>query len=87
MASFTYRKLRRERMLEKMSRMRAAKERKRLARDPGDYSEPPHGGIVRHPNLSWAMRDDRTGETVWMPFTSVRDMTRRASTVARYYQP
>lgn len=65
--------------------MRAAKERKRLANDPPD--EPQGMRVVRHPFLSWAMRDDLSGEVVWMEFKSVRDMTLRAGMVARHYQP
>lgn len=72
-------------MLRKMANMRAAKERKRLARGP--HEEMPRGPIVRHPHLSWAMRDDLSGQVVWMEFKSVRDMTRRAGMVARFYQP
>ena len=82
---FTARKRRRERMLRKMANMRAAKERKRLDRGPRD--EEPRGRIVRHPHLSWAVRDDLSGEVVWMEFRSVRDMARRAGMVAKFYQP
>lgn len=82
---FSVRKRRRERMLRKMANMRAAKERKRLERGPRD--DEPRGPIVRHPHLSWAMRDDLSGQVVWMEFKSLRDMTRRAGMVARFYQP
>lgn len=72
-------------MLRKMANMRAAKERKRLAAGPRD--EEPRMRVVCHPYLSWAMRDDLSGEVVWMEFNGVRDMARRAALVARHYQP
>lgn len=68
-----------------MSAMRAAKERKRMERGPVD--EPPKMLVVRHPYLSWAMRDDLSGGVVWMEFKSVRDMAKRAGLVAKFYQP
>jgi len=64
--------------------MRAAKARKRLASPP----EPePKFKTVRYLHLSWAVRDDLSGHVEWMPLTSVRDMTRRISVLARHYQP
>lgn len=72
-------------MLRKMSAMRAAKERKRLERGP--IEENPSMKIVRHPHISWAMRDDLSGDVVWMPLISIRDMARRAGMVAKFYQP
>lgn len=33
------------------------------------------------------MRDDLSGEVVWMEFKSVRDIAKRAGMVARFYQP
>lgn len=72
-------------MLRKMKTMRAAKERKRLERGPRE--EEPRMIFVRHPHLSWAMRDDLSGEVVWMELKSLRDMIRRAGAVARFYQP
>lgn len=68
-----------------MAALRAAKERKRLANGPPD--DEPRRRVVRHPFLSWAMRDDLSGDVVWLEFKSVRDMTRRARVVAKYYQP
>lgn len=53
----------------------------------GPREDEPHMKVVRHPFLSWAMRDDLSGEVVWMPLLSVRDMARRAGMVARYYHP
>ena len=82
---FTARKRRREAVLRKMAAMRAAKERKRLERGP--IEEEPKLQRVRYPHLSWAMRDDLSGEVVWMELKSIRDMSRRAGVVARYYQP
>lgn len=81
----SYRKRRRKAMLRKMAAMRAAKERKRIARGPRE--DEPSMKVVRHPFLSWAMRDDLSGEVCWMEFKSLRDMTRRAGMVARFYQP
>jgi hypothetical protein len=65
--------------------MRAAKERKRLERGPVEHE--PRMLVVRHPHLSWAMRDELSGDVVWMDFKSVRDMAKRAAMVARFYQP
>ena len=62
--------------------MRAAKERKRLANPP--EREPV---MVRHYPLEWAVRDTRTGEVVWMPLKSARDVARRVAVVLRYYSP
>lgn len=85
---FSAQKRRRERVFQKMANMRAAKERKRQESvSAGGTPEPPCGPVVRHPNLSWAMRDELSGEVVWLEFKSVRDMTRRAAMVARFYQP
>ncbi len=33
------------------------------------------------------MRDELSGEVVWMEFKSVRDMAKRAGMVARFYRP
>jgi hypothetical protein len=66
-----------------MAAMRAAKERKRLARGP--VEEEPR--FRPWTGLQWAMRDKVTGETVWMEFKSVRDMARRAAVVRRFYRP
>jgi hypothetical protein len=82
---FTTRKRRREKMLRKLSAMRATKERKRMERGPID--EYPRMKVMRHPNLSWAMRDDLSGDVVRMEFKSVRDMTNRAGVVSKFYQP
>ncbi len=81
----SYRKRRRQAILHKMKLMRAAKERKRLARGP--IEEEPKMQVVRHPFLSWAMRDELSGEVCWMEFKSVRDMAKRAGVVAKFYQP
>ena len=82
---FASRKRRQERMLRKMANMRAAKERKRIERGPRE--EEPRMKVVRYPHLSWAMRDELSGDVVWMEFQSVRDMAKRASLVAKFYQP
>lgn len=85
MSALFMRQAKRQRMLRKMANMRAAKERKRLANGPRE--EEPRMIMARHPHISWAMRDDLSGEVVWMEFKSVRDMARRISVVARYYSP
>jgi hypothetical protein len=85
MSLFSAHKRRRARILQKMSAMRAAKERKRMERGPIDQE--PRMVMVRYPNLSWAMRDDLSGEVVWMEFKSVRDTAKRAGIVAKFYQP
>lgn len=72
-------------MLRKMSQMRAAKARKKLERGPTEQE--PKMLVVRHSFISWAMRDDLSGDIVWMEFKSVRDMAKRAGMVARFYQP
>lgn len=73
------------RVLKKMAAMRDAKERKRLASWPPEF--PVRGQVVRYPFLSWAMRDELSGETHWMPLISVRDAVRRIGMVARFYKP
>lgn len=79
---FTARKRRRERMLRKMANMRSAKERKRLERGPRD-DEPK---FVRTTGLSWAVRDDLTGEICWLPLKSARDTFRRVTVLLKYYR-
>jgi hypothetical protein len=78
-----YRKRRRAAVLRKMAAMRAAKERKRMARGP--VVEPPR--MVRTTGLSWAVRDDLTGHVEWLPLKSVRDTTRRLAVLLRHYRP
>lgn len=75
----------RHRMLRKMTNMRAAKERKRLTSGPPE--DEPRMVVLRHPHISWAMRDNLSGDVVWLEFLSVRDMTRRATLVAKHYLP
>lgn len=81
----SYRKRRRARVLRKMATMRAAKERKRIARGPRD--DEPKMRMVRHPNLSWAVRDELSGEVIWMDIVSARDVYRRVSVLLKHYQP
>lgn len=73
-------KERRERVLVKLARMRAAKERKRLERGPIEL-EPK---LIRSTGLSFAVRNDRTGEVVWRPLKSARDTFRRITILLRY---
>ncbi len=83
---FGARKRRRERVLRKMATMRAAKERRRMERGPRE-DEPHRGPIVRHPHLSWAVRDDLSGDVVWMEMKSARDTFRRVTVLLKFYQP
>ncbi len=68
-------------MLAKMARMRAAKERKRLA-NPIER-EPK---MVRYFPLEFGVRDKRDGSFVWTDFRSVRDAAKRLSIVQKFYQ-
>jgi hypothetical protein len=70
-------------MAKKMAAMRAAKERKRIAR--GRRDEPPK--MIRSTGLSFAIRDDLSGDVVWMPLVSARDVFRRVTVVLKYYMP
>ncbi len=79
---FANRKARRDRMLEKMRRMRAAKERKRLE-NPIDR-EPK---MQRWYPLELGVRDKSSGEVAWTDLHSIRDATRRIAAVVKYYQP
>ncbi len=62
--------------------MRAAKERKRLARS---HEEEPR--FVRWHPLEFGVRDRVTGETVWMELRSGRDVAKRLAVLLRYYEP
>jgi hypothetical protein len=78
--SFFVRQLRRQKMLRKMARMRAAKERKRLA-NPVER-EPK---MIRWFALEFGVRDKNTGETAWTDLRSVRDAAKRLSVVLKHY--
>ena len=84
-AFLSYRKRRREAVLRKMAAMRAAKERRRLERGPRE--DEPKLKVMRHPHLSWAVRDELSGDVVWMPMLSARDVYRRISVLLKFYQP
>ena len=73
----------RKRQLRKLANMRAAKERKRLARGPRE--EEPR--MVRGFPLEFGVRDKVTGETVWLDLRSTRDVAKRVAVVLKYYQP
>ena len=79
------RKQRRERMLQKLARARAAKERKRLARIAAGWEPEPK--LVRWHPLELGVRDRLTGEVAWTELRSVRDAARRLAVVLREYQP
>ncbi len=78
---FFVRQLRRQKMLRKMARMRAAKERKRL-KNPVER-EPK---FVRWFPLEIGVRDKRTNEIAWTDFRSVRDAAKRLSVIQEFYQ-
>ena len=78
---FKNRNSRRVRVLRKMSAMREAKERKRLANPP---DEPPR--LDRAYLLELGLRNVLTGETAWVPFKSVRDAANRLAVVRDYYE-
>ena len=73
-------KSKRMRMLQKMSAMRAAKERKRLA-NPVER-EPKF--VTCYP-LEIGVRDKLTGEVAWCDFKSVRDAAKRLAVVKKFY--
>lgn len=83
---FRNRKARRERLLEKMRRMRAAKERLRLQRGAA-------GLLEREPKMErWfplelGLRDKISGEVAWTDLRSIRDSARRIAVVLKFYQP
>lgn len=79
-ASFNYRKRQRERVLEKMRKMRAAKERKRLERGPVDQ-EPK---MQRWNRYTITVTDRLTGETGSFELRSLRDAGRRLAAVVKY---
>lgn len=68
-------------MLRKMAKMRAAKERKRIA-NPIQREPSP----VPYYPLQFGVRDKRTGDTAWIDFKSVRDAARRLSVIKKYYR-
>ena len=76
------RKYRREKMLRKMSNMRAAKKRNRLAHPA--VREPKL--VPWHP-LEIGVRDKLSGEVGWVDFKSLRDAMRRLNDVRKFYVP
>ena len=77
----SYRKSRRDRVLRKMAAMRAAKERKRLAR-PAPVPEPER---QRWHRLEFGVRDKLTGQTAWHDLKSVRHATIAVRVLLRHY--
>jgi hypothetical protein len=73
----------RQRLLQRMAAMRAAKERRRMASAPPER-EP---RFVRATGLSLGVRDDCSMVVAWTPLVSVRDASRRLSVILREYQP
>ena len=79
MASFNYRKARRERMLAKMRRMREAKERKRMA-NPVE----PEPRMEKWNRFEVIVVDRLTGERGSFELRSLRDAGRRLAAVVRW---
>lgn len=79
---FKNRNARRERVLQKMANMRAAKERKRLTNPIQDEPK-----FIRWFPLEFGVRDRITGETAWIELRSVRDAARRLAVLLKFYQP
>lgn len=71
-----------QKRLRQLAKMRAAKERKRLA-NPVER-EPK---MERWYPLEIGFRDKQTGETAWTDFKGIRDTIRRATIVQNCYQP
>ena len=80
-ASFGYRKKRRQRMLDKLARMRAAKERKRLERGPVEQ-EPK---MERWNRYTITVNDRLTGESGTFEVRSLRNTMARLAVMLRYY--
>ena len=69
-----------KRKSERLAKMRAAKERKRIA-SPVER-EPER---VRYYPLQLGVRNKITGETAWVDFRSIRDAAKRLTVVKKYY--
>lgn len=78
----SYHKRRRERVLRKMSAMRAAKERKRLERGPIE-SEPK---MQRWHRYEFCVRDKMSGETGWHDLVSVRHAAKALGLILKHCQ-
>jgi len=76
---FRNRKQRRERMLRKMSVLRAAKERKRLE-NPTEH-EPM---MERFYRFEFAVKDKLTGETAWHDLVSVRHAAKAVGLILKF---
>ena len=81
MASYTYQKQRREKMLRKMENWRIAKARKRIASPPPDR-EPKMQRAIR---FKFRVLDTYTGDkSGWYELRSLRDATKRLACLTRY---
>lgn len=74
-----------QRQLERLSQMRAAKARKHAATLAAGWTPEPK--MTHCTSLSWAVRDDISGVTVWLPLKSARDTFRRITVLLRHYTP
>ena len=83
---FANRKASRQRLLQKMANMRAAKQRLRLERGVAALLER-EPKMERWFPLELGVRDKITGETAWTDLRSVRDGARRLAVVLRHYLP
>lgn len=72
----------RQRLLNKLANMRAAKGRKRLTNPPPEL-EPK---LERYFPLELGLRDKHTGDVAWVDFRSLRDAMRRLAVVQKFYR-
>jgi hypothetical protein len=77
---FNYRKRRREAVLRKMAAMRAAKERRRMEREPVE-DEPK---MERWHRFEFGVRDKTTGETAWHDLVSVRHAAKALGLILKH---
>lgn len=82
---FNYRKERRERVLRKMSAMRAAKERRRQEKiAAGSIEREPK--IVHWHRFEYGVRDKANGEVQWRDLVSGRQAAKALSLILKYYR-
>ena len=75
---------RKRRMLNKMEKMRVAKERKRIERGNAGLLDREPKFLPCYP-LQLGIKDKLTGEIAWIDFKSVRDASKRLSIIHKYY--
>ncbi len=77
-----YRKLRREKLLERSRKGVAARERKRQERIVAGWEPEPN--LTRYYPLELGVRDKRTCEVAWIDLRSVRDASKRLRVVLKF---